>query len=146
MQVDFYHLTATPLERVLPVIAERVLAGGGRLLIVDADEGRRERLDRVLWEYARDSFLPHALAGAGEDAGQPALIAPEPEAGNDARNVALADGRWRDEALGFERAFLFFDEERVADARTAWKSLAEREGVTRNYWKQKPGGSWEKAA
>ena len=62
------------------------------------------------------------------------------------RNVVLADGRWRDEALGFDRAFLFFDEERVADARTAWKSLAEREGVMRNYWKQKPGGGWEKAA
>lgn len=131
---------------MLPVIAERVLAGGARLLIVDADEGRRERLDRLLWDYARASFLPHALAGAGEDASQPVLIAPEPQAGNAARNVALADGLWRDEALGFDRAFLFFDEERVAEARTAWKNLAAREDVTRNYWKQKPGGGWEKAA
>ena len=38
MQVDFYHLTATPLERALPQIAERVLASGGRLLIVAEPE------------------------------------------------------------------------------------------------------------
>ena len=68
------------------------------------------------------------------------------KAGNGARHVALADGRWRDEALAFDRAFLFFDEEHVAAARAAWKGLASREDCTRNYWKQKPGGGWEKAA
>jgi DNA polymerase-3 subunit chi len=34
MQVDFYHLTRQPLDRVLPQIAEKVLAAGNRLLIV----------------------------------------------------------------------------------------------------------------
>ncbi len=28
MQVDFYHLTMAPLDRVLPRIAERVVSGG----------------------------------------------------------------------------------------------------------------------
>lgn len=146
MQVDFYHLTTAPLERVLPQIAEKVVAGGGRLLIVAAEEPRREALDRLLWEYARDSFLPHAQAGGGDDAAQPVLIAADPIPANGARNVLLADGRWRDEALAFERAFLFFDDERLADARTAWKALAARDEVTRNYWRQKSGGGWEKAA
>ena len=146
MQVDFYHLTVQPLERVLPQIAEKVVATGGRLLIVDADEGRRDRIDRLLWEYSRDGFLPHAVAGVGDDAAQPVLIAPDTAAGNAARNVALADGRWRDEALGFDRAFLFFDEEHVGDARTAWKGLATTEDVQRRYWKQNEAGRWEQAA
>ena len=145
MRVDFYHLTTTPIERVLPQIAEKVVATGARLLIVADDERRREALDRLLWEYARDSFLPHAKAGAGDDGAQPVLIAPDLRAGNQARNVALADGRWRDEALGFDRAFLFFDEERVADARAAWKGLADRDGVERRYWKQQDG-RWTQAA
>ena len=34
MLVDFYHLTASPIERVLPRICEKVLADGERLLIV----------------------------------------------------------------------------------------------------------------
>ena len=42
---------------------------------------------------------------------QPVLIAPDCEAANGARHVALVDGVWRDEALGFERAFHFFDDQ-----------------------------------
>lgn len=146
MQVDFYHLTRLPLERALPQIAEKVLASGGRLVIVAGDPAQRTKLDQLLWTYAAESFLPHEQAGGEDDAAQPVLIAETPEAANGARNIALVDGIWRDEALGFDRAFHFFDEERIAEARAAWKGLAEREGVARNYWKQNDSGRWEKAA
>ena len=145
MQVDFYHLTRQPLERVLPRIAERVVEGGGRLLIVAAEEKQRVAIDALLWNPA-ESFLPHGQAGAGRDALQSVLIASEAVAGNGARNVALADGQWRDEALGFERAFHLFDADRIADARAAWKALAGRDGVERRYWKQNEQGKWEQAA
>jgi DNA polymerase-3 subunit chi len=146
MQVDFYHLTKLPLERALPQIAEKVLATGGRLIIVAGEEGQRARLDQLLWSYAPESFLPHGQAGGEDDARQPVLIADTTAAANGARNIALADGIWREEALGFDRAFHFFDEERIAEARAAWKGLADRDGVERNYWKQNDSGRWEKAA
>ena len=145
MQVDFYHLTSRPLERVLPAIVERVLAKGDRLLIV-AEEARLAALDRLLWDYKRDSFLPHACAGGENDAAQPVLLSAEPIAANGAQNVALGDGVWRDSALGFGRTFHFFDEERIVEARQAWKALAEREGVERRYWKQSETGGWEQLA
>ncbi|MCW3836750.1 DNA polymerase III subunit chi [Sphingomonas canadensis] len=147
MKVDFYHLTRLPLERTLPRIAERVLADGGRLLVVADEPAAREKLDRLLWAYSPESFLPHGQAGGEHDARQPVLIAADaaPPA-NGARNVAIADGVWRDAALEFDRAFHFFGEDRIAEARTAWKSLAGREGVERRYWKQKEGGGWEQAA
>jgi DNA polymerase-3 subunit chi len=146
LQVDFYHLTATPLERALPRIAERVVAGGGRLLIVADEAERREALDRLLWTYTPDSFLAHAQAGGEADADQPVLIAAVPEPTNGARMVALVDGLWRDEALGFERAFHFFDDEGVVAARAAWRALGVRDGVERRYWRQDDGGRWEQAA
>ena len=146
MKVDFYHLTASPLERVLPRIAERILAEGGRLLVVEADPARRAALDKTLWAYSPDSFLPHGVAGGEHDAAQPVLIASDLAAANQARNVALADGEWRDDALGFDRAFHFFDEDRIADARAAWKALATRDGIERRYWKQSDSGRWEQAA
>jgi len=146
MQVDFYHLTATPLERALPSIAQRVVAGGGRLLIVSGDEAQRGAIDRLLWSYSPESFLPHGQAGGGDDATQPVLIAAEVAPANAAANVALIDGEWRDEALGFDRTFHFFDADRIADARIAWKSLADRAGVERRYWKQDGAGKWEQAA
>lgn len=146
MQVDFYHLTVTPLERALPSIAQRIVAGGGRLLVVSGDEAQRGAIDRLLWSYAPESFLPHGQAGGDDDAGQPVLISADPTPANSTANIALIDGQWRDEALEFERAFHFFDAERIAEARAAWKALADRDGVERRYWKQDDGGKWEQAA
>ncbi|MEO5865950.1 MAG: DNA polymerase III subunit chi [Sphingomonas sp.] len=146
MQVDFYHLTVTPLDRALPLIAEKVLESGGRLLVVAQNQAQRATLDRLLWTYTPESFLPHACAGGQDDAGQPILIASAPEAVNGARNVALADGIWRDQALGFDRAFHFFDGDKIGEARAAWKGLADRDGIERRYWKQTESGRWEQAA
>ena len=147
MQVDFYHLTLSPVDRVLPRIAEKVVQTGERLLIVAGDSERRQALDRLLWAYAPDSFLPHAQAGGEADDAQPILIDESASApANGATHVAIADCVWRDEALSFSRVFHFFDGENIAAARAAWKALADREEVTRRYWKQTEAGGWEQAA
>jgi DNA polymerase-3 subunit chi len=145
MKVDFYHLTRSPLDRVLPRIAARLHDGGERLLLVSEDADQRRNLDMLLWTYAPDSFLPHAQAGAGEDSLQAVLIASDVVATNTARNIAIVDGRWREEALTFDRAFHFFGEDHIAAARAAWKGLADRDGVERRYWRQSDNG-WEQAA
>ena len=146
MKVDFYHLTRQPLDRVLPQVAEKVLAAGDRLLVVAAEADDRARLDRLLWTASPDSFLPHAQLGAGDDRMQPLLIAPDINAANGARQIALADGIWRPDALDFDRVFHFFDEGRIADARVAWKLVKARDDVEPRYWKQNDAGRWEQAA
>ncbi len=138
MIVDFYHLTASPLERVLPSIAEKVVANGERLLVV-AEPDLLARLDEQLWSYARDSFLPH---GRERPAGQPVLLSEEPAPSNGATNIALADGRWREEALGFARTFYFFDDQGREGARDAWRALKGRAEVQARYWKQDERGKW----
>ncbi|HEX8669774.1 MAG TPA: DNA polymerase III subunit chi [Allosphingosinicella sp.] len=138
MIVDFYHLTASPLERVLPSICEKVLQSGGRLLVV-ADEPLLSRLDEQLWSYAREAFLPH---GRQRAEAQPVLLSAQPEPVNGARNLALADGRWREEALGFERSFYFFDSASLDEARGVWRALKGRDDVQSRYWKQQEGGKW----
>ncbi len=146
VQVDFYHLAASPLERVLPKIAEKVVQGGGRLVVVTDNEAQRAGIDRLLWTYSPASFLPHAQSGGEGDADQPVLISADVAAPNGARNVALIDGVWRDAALDYDRAFHFFDGETVGAARVAWKALADRDGVERRYWKQDDDGRWTQAA
>ena len=138
MIVDFYHLAVSPLERVLPSIAEKVVGQGERLLIV-AEPGLLARLDELLWSYARDSFLPHGRDRA-ED--QPVFLSTEPAAANGATNIALADGRWSDEALGFERAFYFFDNDARDAARDAWRALKAKPEVEARYWMQDERGKW----
>lgn len=145
MRVDFYQLAGTPLEEVVARLAERVLADGQRLLIVAAEEALLARLDRLLWDQGPTSFLPHGIAGTGEDAHQPILLSTTPDAPNLARNMLIADGEWRDAALTFDRAFYLFDGATLEGARLAWKLLAGREGVERNYWTREDGRWVQKA-
>jgi DNA polymerase-3 subunit chi len=145
VQVDFYQLAGTPPEQVIASIAEKVVEGDGRLLIVADDEGLLARLDRLLWDQGRTSFLPHGLAGGAYDARQPILLTTSADAPNQARNMLIADGNWREAALTYDRSFYLFDNATLEAARLAWKLLAGRDGVERRYWAQE-GGEWVKKA
>ena len=145
MQVDFYQLAGTPVEQVIATLAEKVLETDSRLLIVAGDEAQLARLDRLLWDQAASSFLPHAVAGGADDARQPILLSTSPDAPNQARNMLIADGLWREAALTYDRTFYLFDGATLEGARLAWKLLAGRDGVERRYWARE-GGRWVKKA
>ena len=145
MQVDFYQLVGTALEGVIASIAEKILAGDGRLLVVADDEALLGRLDRVLWDQGTTGFLPHGVAGGSDDSRQPILLSTSLDAPNQARTMLIADGVWREAALTYDRSLYLFDESTLESARLAWKSLADREGVERRYWAQE-NGKWVKKA
>lgn len=145
MQVDFYQLGESAPEQVIGSIAEKVLAADGRLLIVAEDEALLSRLDRLLWDVEPTSFLPHALAGGADDARQPVLLSTSADAPNQARNMLIADGQWRESALSYDRSFYLFDAGTLEGARLAWKLLSGREGVERRYWAQ-VDGRWKQQA
>ena len=143
MQVDFYQLAGASLDQVLPRLAERVLGEGERLLVVADDGGVLAHVDALLWRYAPESFLPHGRVGDGDEAAQPILLATETAAINGATRLAIVDGRWRDEALAFERSFYLFDNDAIEVARAAWRSLATVEGLERRFWKRDGDGRWQ---
>ena len=145
MQVDFYQLAGTPAEKVVASLAEKVLETEGRLLILAEDEAQLSRLDRILWDQGASSFLPHGVAGGADDTRQPILLSTSPDAPNQARNMLIADGTWREAALTFDRSFYLFDNDTLESARLAWKLLAGREGVERRYWAREDG-RWVKKA
>ncbi len=142
MAVDFYHLTASPLERVLPQICDRLLSEGERLLIV-ADDPLLDHLDVQLWSHARDAFLPHGRSTGASPEAQPILLSAGAKPLNQAANIAIADGRWREEALGFARAFYFFGAAQLDEARASWRALkAGKKEIELRYWKQDERGKW----
>ena len=145
MQVDFSQLDSSPPEQLIAGIAQKVLSGGGRLLVIADDETYLSKLDRMLWDQGPTSFLPHGLAGGADDARQPILFSKSPDAPNLARNVLIADGLWRDSALSYDRSFLLFANSTLEGAREAWKSLRSRPGVERRYWAREHGKWVQKA-
>ena len=139
MQVDFYHLTRTPVEAVLPRLIEKILAGGNKALLVARDGDLLNRLDEHLWRHEPASFLPHGLAGKGDEAVQPVLLSQRAEPLNDAGFLLIADGEWPEEDVSrFERIFYLFDQNGIDVARQRWRQITS----ARRYWKQDDNGRW----
>jgi DNA polymerase III subunit chi len=146
-EVGFYHLKSTPLERALPQLLERALAGGHRIIVMAASEERVMSLDSLLWTWRDDSFLPHGTRRDANAARQPVLLTIEDENPNAATMLVLIDGMRSVHQGAFARVADMFDgndDEALAAARQRWREAKEA-GHTLTYWQQTETG-WEKRA
>ena len=143
MQVDFWQYSQGPVERIVALIAERVVAAGDRLLVVDQDADRRAATSGALWEAKPERFLANGDAAAPHAARQPILLSAGCEPANGARVAVFADGEWRDPGSAFDRVILLFGEAQAAPARTVWRQFDGRGDVTRGYFAQEDG-KWVK--
>ena len=143
MRVGFYLAPGQPVERVLPLIASAAARAGQRMLVVADDDALLDRIGGALWETSPAEFLANGRADAPHAAHQPVLLSRECAAANGAALVALADGMWREEAEGFERALLFFDDNGRAAARAVWSRFDGREDVDREFH-ELVNGKWER--
>lgn len=147
----FYHLERRGLDDVLPGLVEKTRERGWRALIRADSAERASAIDNLLWTYSDGSFLPHALEGEGDAARQPVLITVEETNANNADVLFLVGGAapssWDPPSLkAFTRIVLMFDgrdPEMLAAARGAWKD-AKAAGHDVTYWKETPGGKFEK--
>jgi DNA polymerase-3 subunit chi len=145
MQLDFWQYSQGPIERIVALIAERAIARGDRVLVVDRDAERRGAIGIALWEASAEAFLANGEAGDPHAACQPIVLAGECGTPNGARFAVIADGEWRAEGERFDRTILLFGEQQVEAARGVWRKYDARDDVTRGYFAQE-GGKWVKKA
>ena len=147
-EILFYHLERASLENVLPGLLEKTLERGWRAVVRGGTKERVEALDRHLWTYRDDGFLPHGAAGEGAD--QPVWLTASDDAPNNPQILFLVDGAQAEPASvsDLERCVMIFDgndDDAVAAARVFWKETAAA-GHAATYWKQSVAGRWEKQA
>lgn len=145
-EVRFYHLTERPLERALPVMLEKSLARGWRVVVQGTDEARLERLSGVLW--SREGFLPHGSKADGQGPRQPVWLT----AGNDRPNrpdtLFLIDGAEAptDEMAALQMVAILFsgaDTDALEAARSQWREVTGA-GLKAVYWQETAEGGWVK--
>lgn len=145
----FYHLDGQPLERILPVLLQKSVERGWRVVVEAGTPERLAALDSHLWTFDDAAFLPHGMAADGHPELQPVYLAAGPETPNDATVRFLVDrAPPPDDAERYQRLVLIFDgtdEAALADARAAWKRLKER-GLDVTYWQQDGEGRWVRKA
>ena len=138
MRVDFYQLGDATVESVIAAIGGKLIAEDQRLLVVASDEALLARLDRMLWDQGPTSFVPHGLAGSGDDAAQPILLSQGSDAPNLARNLLIADGEWREAGAITAAQFI----KRFVDEGVTWAHL----DIAGMAWSNKAKTTYDKGA
>jgi DNA polymerase III subunit chi len=137
----FYHIEHTSLDAAIGPLIEKCLERQWRVVVVGGED-TLNRLDKALWTWRDDSFLPHGR-GRGDPARQPVLLSSEAEPYNNASVALLLDGADADSSK-FERCLVVFDggdEAARAKARVQYKTAADAGAVAR-YFQQERGGAW----
>ena len=148
VEIAFYQLRRTPLEKALPKLLEKVLESGRRAVVLAGSEERAEALNAALWTYDQGSFLPHGMARDGRPERQPIFLATDDTNPNGAQIAVMVDGVAPADPGHFERCLDMFDGTNSAAleaARGRWRAHKEQ-GNTVTYWEQTQGGSWEQRA
>ena len=148
-EVLFYHLQRQPIERVLPMLLEKSLERGWKVVVQSSSEERVDALAAHLWTYRDDGFLPHGTYRENEAAAQPVLLTIHDNNPNSATVRFLIDGAGvPEDAASYQRIVLMFDgedAEAVAPARTQWTTV-KTQGFEVTYWQADESGRWVKKA
>ncbi len=79
-RIDFYSLESDSRgDRFLLTcrLVERIRGHGLRVMIHCPDPEQARHLDRLLWTFRQDSFLPHGIVGRADAGLTPILISPD---------------------------------------------------------------------
>ncbi len=147
--INFYQLANRRVEAVLPQLVQKALAAGHKVLIRSGDPALLARLDTALWNFAADSFIPHAIdteITPDRAASQPVLLsAVALPAANHADCLAQIEGDLPDDLTSMTRVLYLFGADSIELARARWRTLANADNVAPSYWREAEGGRFEKA-
>ena len=145
-EILFYHLEFQTLEDVLPSLLEKTLQRHWSAVIQSHSQESVMWLDKYLWIYREDSFLPHGCKRVGYEKHQPIWLTDVEETPNEAQVLFLVNGVERHNILAFERCVYLFDARNKASltqARSYWSHMKEtKHDVT--YYQQSENGKWGK--
>lgn len=135
------------IEGVLPKLVEKTQAKGWKTLI-KMSETRLPDMDKHLWTYKDDSFLPHGRDDEPLSDRQPIILTSSASASGAAACVILLDQTELEMSAEAERCIILIEGQKsdsVSFERARWKQLQEA-GADLSYWQQGERGDWQKRA
>lgn len=144
MEISFYHLSVTPIEKATPTLLDKAYEGGMRAHLLCAKDDK-QKFDDALWTFHPRKFLPHGTDESDIDPKrQPVLISDKLENLNSSTVLAIANGEQVEDFGKFVKVLDIFDgnySEQLDAARARWKAYKDG-GHTLRYWFQDDKGKW----
>ena len=147
-EIRFYHLQSQTIDVALPKLAELVLKSGNRAIIKVADKNTAKQLDKALWTYSPESFLPHDFEGSKYPTEQEIFISSQDENPASAKMAIFVNCEKLEDIAPFDRVLYMFEgkfDEIIATAREDYKSYKDQ-GHEMSYWQQSDQGGWDQKA
>jgi DNA polymerase-3 subunit chi len=146
MQVNFYQLTLSPLDKILPRLLEQIITQkANRILLVCPDKSTMQKMDALLWTFAQLSFLPHATEDDPMPEEQPLLVTTSADHNLNNANI-ICTLTYQKPLINFEKLIVMFEQddiEKKAQIKKLYAELQQQDSLQFNYFIQNSSG-WQK--
>lgn len=146
-EIRFYHVTRGTAGDAIAQILEKAYERGVRSLVYWSDKAKLKQLDRLLWTYRADYFLPHSMDNDTEPAENPIWLTTGEKNLNNAQMLVLCDAEKPSFFEEFETVLCVFEDKDTGMrdfARNLWKEYGNKDGFSVVYWQQDENGRWNK--
>ncbi len=143
MEVSFYQIADDNLVPSVVRLLEKIYLAKKRCIFFSPLEERVKLVDKTLWTFSKDAFIPHGDKSLGYVEQQPIYFTDEFENPNEATVVVMMDSfDYKNFNCDWEKVLFVFGESESEQAVVLYHDLKKNlENV--NYWKQSSKG-WEK--
>ena len=144
-EINFYKLTRSSIEKLIPRLLEKILKENSRVLFLFKEEKNIIKYDEFLWTYKNDSFIPHSTTISKNFEFQPIILSLSEENCNDADIILTIDGCVPNSIENYKKFIDIFDGQNknlYEEALSRIENLSNK-GYKVNCWTQSASG-WVK--
>lgn len=145
MEFAIYQSISGNLTSVVVKLLEKIYLSGNKAVFFSPITERVDIINKTLWTYSTNAFIPHGDKRMGFEDQQPIYFTDVLKNPNKATILMLVDtfDLTNKEYENFEKIMLIFEDiSKTDEVKKIYLSLKDN-GKNVNYWKQSPKG-WEK--
>lgn len=144
MELNFYHVMSGNLVPSVVKLLEKVYDSGKKSVFFSPLEERVKIVDKTLWTFSKNAFIPHGDRSLGFSELQSVYLTSEIENPNQATVLVMTDDfDYKSWNQNFERTIFIFEDDNSAETAQSMFADLKNQGENVKYWKQSQSG-WEK--
>lgn len=148
--IRFYHLHRQSVSQALPALLQKAYHAEKRIVVKCRTAKETEDLNKALWSFSEDSFLPHGSAKDGYASAQPIWLTSDNDDNPNQADMFLTTSPPEENLPdGYDIYCVMFngaDEEELQAARVAWRRFKDEKSGVLSYFQQGEKGGWSKKA
>ena len=144
MDVSIYHVTRSPIEKLLPRLLEKILESGKRAVLLVNQQEKIDPLSHTLWTYAQQSFLTHGSKKDGRAEHQPIWLTHQLENPNNGDILVILEGGEAPNLDTFSRCLDLYNanDPHALSLAKRRQIQYEENGFKIAHWSQDDSGQW----